>query len=156
MPETYKWITGIFKERQMPNGFFMMLGGGFGHDSRGNFSEQVAATGIVSEMLMQSVGGIVRFFPAWPRDKDARFDRLLAEGGYEVSAVQQDGIVENIRVKAGFAGDFRFLSPWPQTEVKVNGKPANMQTEMNGIFALPLTPGDVAELVSGMPMTDLK
>jgi len=143
MPGTHKWITGVFRQRQMPSGFLQLLG-----DSRGNYSEQVAAAGIASEMLMQSVGGIVRVFPAWPSNKDARFERLLAEGGYEVSASQRGGKVEQIRVHARFAGEFRFLSPWPRAEAQVNGKLAKMRTEKRGIFALSLRPGDVAELAS--------
>jgi hypothetical protein len=149
MPGTYEWITSQFQERQMPNGFLMMLGGGYGRDTSGNFSEQVAAAGIVSEMLLQSVGGIVRVFPAWPAERDARFERLLAEGGYEVSASKRGGAVESIRVRAGFPGHFRFLSPWPAARAAVAGEPVLLRAEGNGVFALPLDAGDIADIVPG-------
>lgn len=43
----------------------------------------VAAT---TEMLLQSQGEVLRFFPGWPREKSASFRSLPARGGFVVSA----------------------------------------------------------------------
>jgi len=40
----------------------------------------------ITEMLMQSQGGVIRLFPYWPMQKSASFDGLRARGGFLVSA----------------------------------------------------------------------
>jgi hypothetical protein len=144
MADTHAWVTREFRARQMPGGFLELLG-----DHRGNYTEQMAACGIVSEMLLQSVGGIARVFPAWPKDRDAAFERLLAEGGFEVSAEQRRGEVAAIRVGASFGGDFRFLAPWPRVRAAVNGRPANATAEANDVFSIATRPGDTVTLTRG-------
>ena len=106
LPGTHEWITRTFQERQMPNGSLQLAG-----DTRGNYTEQFAACGIVSEMLLQSVGGIIRLFPAWPKDKDARFDRLRAEGGFVVSATQNSGQIKSVTVLSTAGGKLRWVNP---------------------------------------------
>jgi hypothetical protein len=113
MPGTFEWIKKTFQERQMPSGYLLLMGGGYGRDTRGNYSEQVAATGIVSEMLMQGVGGIIRVFPAWPAEHDGKFANLSAERGFLVGAEQAGGVVTRIDVESTVGGTLRLLSPWP-------------------------------------------
>ena len=55
-------------------------------DGFGHYTEMFAATGAISELLLQSVDNIVRVFPAWPREKDAEFTTLRARGGFLVSS----------------------------------------------------------------------
>jgi alpha-L-fucosidase 2 len=111
LPDTHQWITATFKERQMSNGYLMLIGGGYGKDYSGNFSEQAAAAGIVSELLMQSVGGIIRVFPAWPETINGRFANLSAEGGFLVSAEQKNGKVTQLEILSTVGGKLRFLDP---------------------------------------------
>ena len=96
-----------FQKRQMPNGYLQLLG-----DTRGNYSEQMAAAGIVSELLLQSVGDMIRVFPAWPKDKDARFTNLRAQGGFLVSAEQKAGKVVKLEITSTVGGKLRLLNPW--------------------------------------------
>ena len=144
MPGTHEWITKIFQQRQMPSGFLQLYG-----DTRGNYSEQVAAAGIVSEMLMQSVGGIVRLFPAWPSDKEAHFQRLLAEGGFEISASQVDGQVTQLQINSTAGGQLRLLSPWPSITVERNGVLSTLKPDDRGIVELKTQPGDSLRFTSG-------
>jgi alpha-L-fucosidase 2 len=54
-----------------------------------------AAATAVHEMLLQSRPGALRVFPALPKSwTEARFERLLADGGIEVSAKLESGQVE--------------------------------------------------------------
>ena len=117
LPGTHEWITREFRARQMPNGYLMLLG-----DTRGNYSEQMAAAGIVSELLLQSVGDTIRVFPTWPKDKDARFINLRAQGGFLVSADQKAGIVTKIEITATAGGRLRYLNPWTGKIVEVETK----------------------------------
>ncbi len=118
----------------MPSGLLQLLG-----DTRGNYSEQVAAAGIVSEMLMQSVGGIVRVFPAWPKDKDAKFSRLRGQGGFLVSAEQKGGEGVGLEITSTVGGTLRLVSPWEGIEA--NGKA--LAADERGIVRVETGAGDV-------------
>jgi hypothetical protein len=136
MPGTHAWITKTFKERQMPNGFLMLQGDGFGNDTRGNYSEQMAAAGIVSELLLQSVGAAIRLFPAWPKDVDAQYADLRAEGGFLVSARQQGGAVVRVAVRSTAGGTLRLLSPWPSIGVRRDGRLQPLTADGRGVVAV--------------------
>lgn len=45
----------------------------------------------IAEMLLQSQGNVIRFFPFWPEDQYASFRNLRARGGFMVSAHKQPG-----------------------------------------------------------------
>lgn len=57
----------------------------------------------VTEMLLQSQGEVLRFFPAWPPDQWASFRDLPARGGFKVSASwsPDDGLQATIHSIAG-------------------------------------------------------
>jgi|GEM_PF-673926 len=96
--------------------------------------EVVAA---VNEMLLQSYSGVIEVFPAVPlgaaelqrtaglyehdvarkvRDypgwRDCSFRRLLAIGGFEVSAEMKDGRVRWVRIRSGAGGMARLRNPF--------------------------------------------
>lgn len=61
----------------------------------------------IAEMLLQSQTGEIELLPALPQAwKDGSFRGLCVEGGAEVSAAWQDGVVSTIRLKARHEGDF--------------------------------------------------
>lgn len=92
---------------ERPNGLFNWKGHGV------YMTEQVAVARLVSELLLQSTGGVIRVFPAWPANTDAKFARLLAEGGFEVSAELVGGRIGNVKIHAMAGGTAKVLSPWP-------------------------------------------
>jgi alpha-L-fucosidase 2 len=108
-----------FQKRQMPNGYPQLLG-----DTRGNYTEQMAAAGIVLELLLQSIGDIIRVFPAWPKDLDAEFTHLRAQGGFLVSAKQKAGQVVKLEITSTAGGKLRLLNPWTSQLVERETKPA--------------------------------
>ena len=74
----------------------------------GNFLAMEA----VHEMLLQSHGGVIRLFPAVPTQwKNAAFERLRAEGGFEVTAERRDGRVVSWQIRATVAGTLRLADP---------------------------------------------
>ncbi|OHE81736.1 MAG: hypothetical protein A2107_13005 [Verrucomicrobia bacterium GWF2_62_7] len=131
LPDAYDWISKTFQTLQMPSGFLMMAENydpvngvpkPRKNDTGGNYSEQVAAAGIVSELLMQSVGDIIRVFPAWPKDKDASFTNLRAQGGLLVSAEQRGGQTFKIEITSTVGGKLRLLDPWTNEIIERNTK----------------------------------
>lgn len=69
----------------------------------GNFLAMEA----VHEMLLQSWDGQIRVFPAIPKTwHEAKFDRLRAEGGVEVSAHYREGRIASLSLKSDRGGQF--------------------------------------------------
>ena len=61
----------------------------------------LSAVTTINEMLLQSWGGVIRVFPAIPVSwKETSFDKLLAKGGFEVSAVRKNGQTSFIKIKS--------------------------------------------------------
>ena len=83
-------------------------------------SETIGLVGLVDEFLMQSVGDIVRVFPCWPKDQDARFTDLRAQGGFLVSAEQKGREVVKLEIVSTVGGKLRVVSPWKT--IKANGE----------------------------------
>ena len=80
-----------------------------------------ALLGALNEMLLQSRDGKVRVFPAVPASWDhARFEKLLAEGAWEVSAEYRAGKTRRVRLTALAGGTCRLV---------VNGKTVTVRLE---------------------------
>ncbi len=101
---------------EQPNGLFYWKIHGF------YLSEQVCIARFVSELLLQSAGDVIRLFPAWPVGKDGKFSRLLAQGGFEVSAERIAGVVRNVSIQSTVGGPVTIASPWPDATFKVVAK----------------------------------
>jgi alpha-L-fucosidase 2 len=92
----------------------------FAWKAHGNYiSEQVGVARLISELLLQSVDNVIRVFPAWPKDKDAAFARLRAQGGFLVSAQHKDGTISGLVIESTAGGTARLVSPWGGKEVRV-------------------------------------
>lgn len=86
------------------------------HPHGGGGYEDVGAVEAVNCMLLLSIEGFIRFFPAWPVGEAASFVGLRAAGAFLVTAsIDAQGIVGPIQLKADVGGNFTFLSPWPTT-----------------------------------------
>jgi len=70
----------------------------------------------ITEMLLQSHGGVIRVFPALPaRVKSCAFRGLLAEGGHEVSARLSDGQVDWVVIDSPHGGECVVRMPSERT-----------------------------------------
>lgn len=97
--------AGKYSKAQ-PNGLFYWNAHGY------FMTEQVAIARLVTELLLQSVGDVIRVFPAWPAGTDAQFTELPAQGGFLVSADQVGGTIKNVRLHSTVGGTVKLLSPW--------------------------------------------
>jgi hypothetical protein len=131
---------------EQPNGLFYWKLHGYYQ------SEQVCIARLVSELLLQSSGGAIRLFPAWPQGMDGKFSKLLAQGGFEISAERVAGTIRNATVKSTAGGTVKVSKPWPGYAIKVltKGSGAGIPvTETNGIFSFPTAPGETYLLSRG-------
>jgi hypothetical protein len=133
LPEAYTETRAHFSKIATPNGLYASWPG------HGYYlAESWAFAGLAAELLLQSVGDIIRVFPAWPQDQDARFTRLRAQGGFLVSAELRKGEVARLEITSTAGGPARLLSPWPG--VKINGRPA--APDPRGVVEWPTRPGE--------------
>lgn len=109
LPDSARFMKEVFLKRACPNGTLNALPLEQGH---GFYTEEFAAAGAVAELLLQSAGGVVRVWPAWPKDHDASFVNLRAQGGFLVSAEIRGGVTTVIRIKSTVGGKLRLLNPW--------------------------------------------
>ena len=107
LPEAYTKSREHFTRLLTPNGLFA------GWPGHGHYlAESWAFAGLTAELLLQSVDDIIRVFPAWPRDRDAKFIDLRAQGGFLVSAELTAGQVASLRITSTVGGRLRLVNPW--------------------------------------------
>jgi hypothetical protein len=94
-----------YKPEVQPNGMFHWPMHGF------YLSESVGIAAMISEFLVQSVDNIIRVFPCWPKEKDAKFANLRAQGGFLVTAEQKAGKVVKLEITSTVGGKLRLLDP---------------------------------------------
>ena len=101
--------------------------------------------------LLQSAPGVpggepvIRLFPAWPDEWDARFT-LRARGGFVVTAAKRSGRVESVELRSEAGSIARVRNPWGTAAVTVarNGKRA--QVLKGPMLLFDTEPGDVVTL----------
>jgi hypothetical protein len=86
--------------------------------NNGGMLENIGATVAVNDLLFQSHGGRMRFFPVWNATAlgAASFSTLRAYGAFVVSsAIDASGTVAPVSLKSDVGGDAIFESPWAGT-----------------------------------------
>ncbi len=144
MPKTLDWMREEVKARLRPNATLTLNRLGARFNNFGHYTEQFAATMVLSELLLQSVDDVIRVFPAWPKQKDARFRQLRTQGGFLVSSNLEAGTIDRIEVKSTVGGPLRLLSPWPEIAVRPAAERASRTLTPNaqGVVQVPTRPGD--------------
>ena len=77
--------------------------------------ENIGATEAVNNLLLQSQGDRIRFFPVWNATAlgAASFATLRTYGAFLVSgAIDASGTVAPVSLRSEVGGDFVFESPW--------------------------------------------
>ena len=97
-------------KHSMPN--LLLSYGGGGIENCGGFLA-------INEMLLQSHDGVLRFFPCWPGDEDARFGNLRAVGAFLVSAEFKHGTVGGVKIVSEKGLPCMVRNPWPGRVVRV-------------------------------------
>ncbi|WP_338287094.1 hypothetical protein [Luteolibacter sp. LG18] len=121
MPEAYTASREYFSKLLTPNGLFAKWPG---HGSY--VAESWAFAGLTGELLLQSVGDVIRVFPAWPKDQDAAFAKLRAQGGFLVSAEQKGGEVVRLSVESTVGGKLRLLNPKDGAMIERDTRPGEI------------------------------
>jgi Na+/proline symporter len=108
--------------------------------ARGGGIENASPAAAINEMLLQSHEDVIRLFPSWPKNLDAR-----ADGAFLVSAELRGGVVSRVTIQSEKGRDCVIENPWPERAVKVmrNGK---VTTASGPRFTLKTSPGETLKL----------
>ena len=80
----------------------------------------------VNMMLCSVHKGVMRLYPAWPKDVDARFANLRQFGAFLVASELKDDVVQYVAITSEKGLPCTIVNPWPGEKVTVHrdGKPA--------------------------------
>lgn len=156
MSGTLDWMREEIQSRLRPNGTLTLNRLGHHFNNFGHYTEQFAATMVLSELLIQSVDDVIRIFPAWPQQQDARFRRLRTQGGFLVSSSFVDGKIDSVEVESTVGGPLRLVSPWPKIAVRssIERPSRSLTPDARGIVQVSTRPGD--RLIFRAYQTDVK
>jgi len=106
----------------------------------GNF----AASQAVHEMLLHSWGNLIRIFPAVPSAwKNVSFERLRAEGGFDIGAEMKDGNVTRVTITSIAYQLLRLRDPFRNEEYVSN---IEVNREDNNELHCKMKKGDILQL----------
>ena len=124
------------------NGFYSAAGGYLENES--------IVPNTIQEMLMQSQEGIIRFFPDWPTNLDARFGTLRAYGAFLVSAQLQGGVVTGVQITSEQGQPCTVQNPWPGMSVAVTSNGISGGVVSGAQFTLPTAPNETLLLAGAV------
>lgn len=110
----------------------------------------------VHDLLLQSYSGVIRVFPALPKDwKDVSFQNLRAEGAFLVSAQQKDGALGFIHIKSLAGEPLNLLCRAEVLTARYSSGKAVTLFASDGKYQIPLKKGETV-LLSPNPCCDGK
>lgn len=90
----------------------------------------------INEMLCMSHRQVLRVFPVWPRERDARFWNLRAEGAFLVSSALKGGVVQYVEIHSEKGRDCTMVNPWPGKGVGVYRDGGKIGTQKGDRFVM--------------------
>jgi alpha-L-fucosidase 2 len=91
----------------------------------------------INMMLCLSHQDVLRVFHVWPKDLDAAFENLRAEGAFLVSSRLRGGKVEYIGITSERGRPCTLENPWPDQQVTVTRGDGTTATASGARFTLP-------------------
>jgi alpha-L-fucosidase 2 len=95
------------------------FGNGFQKDNAHGPENWSTVPNTINEMLCMGHQGVLRLFPAWPRDLDASFYQIRSEGAFLVSAEIKNSVIKNVSVTSEKGRDLCLQSPWKGKRIKM-------------------------------------
>jgi len=130
------------RDSSYPNLFVFFGGGGIECAS--------AVPSAINEMLLQSHEKVLRFFPVWPKEMDARFGNLRAVGAFLVSSALKDGQVQYVNIESEKGRDCTVQNPWPGKTVTLYRNNKKAETFKGSRFTFKTAKGERIALVPSL------
>jgi hypothetical protein len=125
----------------------------------GIWTENFAVAGVIGEHLLQShpdatCKPLLRLFPAIPANLDARFAKLVGEGGFEVTAERRQGRVTEVTLTSRRGAPCRLLNPWGKSKATLTAKGERIGTVAGDVLEFSTEAGESYVLVCTDNETD--
>lgn len=106
----------------------LALPNGMIRDNPHGMEHQSIVPNAIQEMVLQSHEGMLRLFPCWPKEQDARFGTLRARGAFLVSGAIRSGKIGPVTILSEKGRDCAVVNPWPGQVVQIiaPGQPPRM------------------------------
>ena len=101
----------------------------------------------INEMLCMSHRGVLRLYPVWPKEMDARFAQLRAWGAFLISAELKNGMVRNVEIFSEKGRSCTIVNPWPGSRVIISRVDDKTQTLSGERFTFETTVGEKLRLL---------
>jgi len=111
----------------------------------------------INEMLCMSHGHVLRLFPVWPRERNARFFKIRCWGAFLVTSALRDGEVRFVELHSERGRECTMVNPWPGRDVTVHRKGVSAERLAGRRFTFKTEEGD--HLVIGptdIPLAELR
>ena len=115
---------------------------GFQKDNPHGIENCSTVPNTVNEMLCQGHGGVLRVFPVWPENQDARFGNLRVDGAFLVSAEQKGGELLYVRIKSEKGRTCRLVNPWPGRVIRIQSSVDGERTVGGDRIVIDTRPGE--------------
>jgi len=114
-------LRQVIKRLGNPNGFI--------HNNPHGIENCSIVPNTINEMLCMGHHNVLRVFPVWPHNQNARFHNLRAAGAFLVSSALKDGAVQYVSIKSEKGRPCNIQNPWPGKTVAVyrNGEKSENQ-----------------------------
>ena len=121
---------------------------GMKHDKNAHGVESCTPSIVtINMMLCLSHQDVLRVFRVWPKDLDAAFENLRAEGAFLVSSSLRGGIVEYVDITSERGRNCTIENPWPGRLVSVKRGNGKTETASGARFTLDTQTGEKLRLV---------
>jgi hypothetical protein len=134
-------LREMIKTRSQPNGF--MKGNPHGIE---NCS---IVPNTIDEMLCMGHRGVLRLFPVWPPEMDARFAQIRAVGAFLVSAEMKSGVIAPVKIFSEQGRNCTMVNPWPGKPVVLTRDARQAETVEGDRFTFKTARGETIELRPG-------
>jgi len=156
MPGTQEWLRREVEARLRPNGTLTLnrLSPHHSFNDFGHYTEQFGALFAISELLVQSVGDVVRILPALSKGSRASFSGLRTQGGFLVSSEGTAGEIGAVKITSTAGGRLRIQSPWRTLQVlrRPSGERLDADPDSGGFLTFQTRPGETLELLPAGPL----
>jgi alpha-L-fucosidase 2 len=104
----FRRMTGAWRR---PNGLRSAMAV-VNYGRAGGWTESLGIVAPLQDMMLQSWDGALRVCSAWPKDVDARFESLRAEGAFLVTAAWSKGQVTELSIRSEKGAPCTLYAPW--------------------------------------------
>ncbi len=100
----------------------------------------------INEMLCMGHKQVLRVFADWPKNKDASFRTIRAEGAFLVSSALKGGTVQYVKIDSEKGRDCTVVNPWPGKKVVLTRSGKQAETLEGERFTFKTQPGETITL----------